>query len=121
MITELPNTDDTPAAFATGLTTALDDWNFDDADLANWYDDLSRTRTFTLFVVEDWFARKELDGARVVWGEVEHQTDKAILVDKAEPFTDRNERQSGYYGTHLGETWIPKSVVAFAATVEVEG
>lgn len=119
-ITEFDDAADAPTAFKNGLADALPDWNFDGDVFESWFDDLSRSKTRTLVVVDDWFADKEMSTDPVVWGTVEAETEKAVLLENVEPFDDRHESQSGYYGTHITEVWVPKSVVRFAATVRAE-
>jgi len=92
------------------LTTALAEWNWTDDLLQQWADDLSRDQNRTLVIVEDWFARKELSGIEALYGQIEHETDDAVLVKQAGDFTERNERQ-GHFQTHITEAWVPKSVI----------
>jgi len=96
------------------LRTALDSWNWDENQdaLEDMADNAARSG-LTLCIVEDWFARKELDGVQVLLAQREHETDSAVLYQQASDLTEFTDSM----GTHINEAWVPKSVIK----AEVEG
>jgi len=98
-------------AVSETLRNALPAWNWDDnpSALADMTDFVARSDQ-SLIVVEDWFARKELDGAQILLCDLEHETEDAILIQNANDVEDRGENVAAFK-THITEAWIPKSVV----------
>lgn len=93
---------------AKTLRNALTSWNWDDNEsaLEDMADNAARSG-LTVCVVEDWFARKELNGAQILLARKEHETEQAVLYQQANDLTEYTDSM----GTHITEAWVPKSVI----------
>jgi len=60
--------------------------------------------------VERWVAEEKDLPSMNLLAEIEHETDKAMLLDWVEPWSNRNERNSAFRD-EIREVWVPKSAV----------